>query len=66
MATAAVTWTAPTATDNSGTVTLTSSHSIGSDFVIGDTVVTYTAVDAAANMVTDTFTVTISGMYIVL
>ena len=62
MATAVVTWMEPTATDNSGTVTLTSSHSSGSTFDIGTTTVTYTATDDASNTVSDTFTVTIEGM----
>jgi gliding motility-associated-like protein len=42
-------WTAPTATDNCGTVTLTSSHNSGSLFSIGTTKVTYTAKDAKGN-----------------
>ena len=62
LSTAVVTWTEPTATDNSGSVTLTSSHDSGSMFDIGDTIVIYTAIDAASNIVTDNFTVTIEGM----
>ena len=62
LATAVVTWTEPTATDNAGAVTLTSSHSSGSTFGIGTTTVTYTAIDDAGNTVSDTFTVTIEGM----
>ena len=61
VATAIVTWTHPTASDNSGMVTLTSSHNPGDTFNLGATTVTYTAVDAAANQVTDSFTVTITG-----
>jgi hypothetical protein len=57
-----VTWTEPITSDNSGIASLTSSHSSGSTFEIGDTIVTYTATDDASNMVTDTFTVTIEGM----
>ncbi len=60
-ATAVVTWNEPTASDNSGSVTLTSSHSSGDAFPIGETTVTYTAVDEAGNQVEDTFTVTIEG-----
>ncbi len=60
-ATAVVTWSAPTASDNSGSVTLTSSHSSGDTFPIGETTVTYTAVDDAGNQIEDTFTVTIEG-----
>ena len=60
--TAAVSWSDPTASDNSGSVNLTSSHSSGSTFSIGDTIVTYTAVDASYNSANATFTVTIQGM----
>ena len=59
--TTVVTWTPPTASDNSGTYTLTSSHDSGDTFSLGATTVMYTAVDAAGNTVTDTFTVTITG-----
>ena len=59
--TAVVTWTPPTASDNSGMVTLTSTHNSGDTFPLGVTTVTYTAVDAASNMVTDSFMVTITG-----
>ena len=58
---AVVTWTEPTADDNSGDVTLTSSHSPGDTFAIGTTTVTYTAVDPSSNIVTDTFAITING-----
>ena len=60
--TAVVSWSAPTASDNSGSVNLTSSHSSGSTFSIGDTIVTYTAVDASSNSVNATFTITVTGM----
>ena len=63
LATAVVTWTLPTARDNSGTYTLTSSHHSGDTFSLGATTVTYTAADAAGNTVMYTFTVTITGMY---
>ena len=62
--TGVVTWSEPTASDNSGSVTLTSSHESGEAFPIGVTVVTYTAVDAASNMVTSSFAVLIEGMII--
>ena len=58
---AVVTWSEPTVNDNSGEVTLTSSHSSGDTFAIGTTTVTYTAVDPSSNTVTDTFTITING-----
>ena len=60
--TAVVTWSAPSASDNSGTVNLTSSHSSGSTFSIGDTIVTYTAVDTSSNSANVTFTITVRGM----
>ncbi len=60
--TAVVTWTPePTASDDSGTVTLTSSHSSGSAFPIGTTTVTYTATDGNSNTVVTSFDVIISG-----
>jgi hypothetical protein len=56
---AAVSWTAPTATDNCALNSLTSSHPIGSTFPVGTTTVTYTATDNALNTATASFTVTI-------
>ncbi len=43
------TWTAPTATDNCSTVTLTTTHAPGSSFPVGVTTVTYTAKDVYNN-----------------
>ena len=63
VATAVVTWTPPTATDNSGSYTLTSSHNSGDTFSLGATTVTYTAVDDAGNQATDSFMVTITGKH---
>jgi hypothetical protein len=57
---AIVNWTAPTATDNSGSVNLTSNFEPGSFFPVGTTVVTYTATDAAGNTATCSFEVTVS------
>ena len=62
LSTAVVTWTEPTATDNSGSVTLSSSHNSGDTFSIGNTMVTYTATDGASNTVVAMFTVEIEGM----
>ena len=62
LASANVTWTEPTATDNSGLQTLTSTHSPDSTFSIGVETVQYKAVDPYGNNVVDTFTVTINGM----
>ena len=56
-----VTWTEPTATDNSGLQTLTSTHSPGSTFSIGVETIQYDAVDPYGNNVVETFTVTING-----
>ena len=57
---AVVTWAAPTADDNCTTVTLTSSHDSGDTFAVGETTVTYTAKDAANNVTTASFTVTVT------
>ena len=56
-----VTWTAPTASDNSGLVMLTSSNEPGSSFPNGETTVSYTATDLSNNMAVETFTVTVTG-----
>ena len=61
VATAEVTWTSPTATDNFGVPTLTSTHNSGDDFPIGSNTVTYTATDGAGNTETCTFSVVVSG-----
>jgi hypothetical protein len=58
--TAIATWAAPTATDNCGTPTLTSSHNSGAAFPIGTTTVAYTATDAKGNITTCSFTITVS------
>ena len=62
LATAIISWTEPTTTDNSGSQTLTSTHTPGSSFNIGVTSVEYRAVDFAGNEAVDSFTVTIEGM----
>ena len=59
-ATAVVTWTPPTASDNVGVVSFTSSHQPGDSFPAGVTTVTYTATDAAGNVCEDSFTITIN------
>ena len=64
LSTAVVTWTEPTATDNSASVTLSSSHNSGDMFSIGNTTVTYTATNGASNTVVAMFTVEIEGMII--
>eukprot|EP00057_Strongylocentrotus_purpuratus_P012763 XP_011667237.1 PREDICTED: hyalin-like [Strongylocentrotus purpuratus] len=58
--TAVVNWTQPTATDNSGIHTLTSTHNSGENFTIGNNTVTYNATDDAGNTETCTFFVIVS------
>eukprot|EP00054_Salpingoeca_dolichothecata_P025910 m.183153 g.183153 ORF g.183153 m.183153 type:complete len:3304 (+) comp25500_c0_seq1:45-9956(+) len=53
------TWDAPTATDNFDLQSLTSSHSSGSSFPVGTTMVTYTAVDAFGLTATCSFNITV-------
>lgn len=57
--TATATWTAPTASDDVGVSSFTSTHASGSNFPIGTTTVTYTAMDVAGNTTTASFTVTV-------
>ncbi len=54
-------FTAPTATDNCGTPSVSSTYVNGFCFPVGTTTVTYTAADAANNKATCTFTVTVTG-----
>ncbi|SFT63392.1 gliding motility-associated C-terminal domain-containing protein [Lishizhenia tianjinensis] len=56
---ASVTWTVPTATDNCGTPTMTSTHNPGDIFPIGTTTVTYTFTDVNGLSSTCSFTVTV-------
>ena len=56
-----VSWAKPSATDNSGSLTLTSSHSPGDKFHVGGTMVIYTAVDSSGNEATESFIVTVQG-----
>jgi hypothetical protein len=57
---ALVNWTAPSATDNSGSVTLTSNFEPGSIFPVGITQVIYTATDMAGNQSICSFNVTVT------
>ncbi|MDC0600227.1 HYR domain-containing protein, partial [Flavobacteriales bacterium] len=57
---AAVSYTPPTAADNCGVDSFTSTHDSGDTFAVGTTTVTYTATDAAGNTTTSSFTVTVS------
>ncbi|XP_030830199.1 uncharacterized protein LOC588928 isoform X14 [Strongylocentrotus purpuratus] len=62
IATAAVTWDAVNATDNSNAVMATTDIPSGSNFVVGDTVVTAIALDSSNNEATCNFTVTVSDI----
>jgi gliding motility-associated-like protein len=57
---AVATWTAPTATDNCSVASLTGSHTSGQEFNLGSTMVTYTATDAAGNLSTCSFVVSVT------
>lgn len=54
------TWGAPSAADDQGCVTLTSTHNTGATFPVGVTTVTYTATDAQGLTATSSFTVTVT------
>jgi Domain of unknown function (DUF5011)/HYR domain/Domain of unknown function DUF11 len=58
---AVVEYPAPTASDNSGQVTVTTDHDSGTTFPVGTTTVTATATDAAGHTATCTFTVTVAA-----
>ncbi|XP_072032242.1 hyalin-like isoform X2 [Amphiura filiformis] len=54
-----VTWTAPTATDNSGSVNVISNNDSGDEFPIGVHLVTYIAIDDYNNQVSCTFVLSV-------
>ncbi|MGB1070301.1 MAG: HYR domain-containing protein [Planctomycetota bacterium] len=56
---AMVTWNDPSATDNCGDLTITTSHEPGAFFEVGTTLVTYQAVDQYGNMTSQEYTVTV-------
>ena len=59
-----VIWTEPTATDNSGSVTLTArSHFPGQFFPVGSTTVTYTFSDGSGNIASTSFNVIVQGKF---
>ncbi len=58
---AVATWATPNAADACGGITLNSTHTSGSAFPVGGTVVTYTASDKKGNKSTCTFTVTVTN-----
>lgn len=55
-----VSWTVPTATDNCGLASFTSSHSPGEQFPAGVTTITYTATDNFGNTATCSFNIVIT------
>jgi HYR domain/PA14 domain/Ricin-type beta-trefoil lectin domain-like/Secretion system C-terminal sorting domain len=57
----AATWTAPTATDNCGTPSVTSTQPSGFCFPVGITTVTYKATDAKGNTAMCSFSVTVTN-----
>ncbi|WP_417600174.1 HYR domain-containing protein [Pararhodobacter oceanensis] len=60
LSTATVTWTEPTANDNIAVASFSADHAPGDSFPLGDTLVTYTAVDTAGNRTEGSFTVSVS------
>ena len=60
----AVTWNAPTFTDNVNVIGVTSTKNPGDTFAVGSTNVHYTATDGASNVQTCSFTVTIKSKYV--
>lgn len=55
-------WIEPIASDNCASVTLSSDHLLGSEFAVGSTVVTYTALDENGNSSSSSFTVTVQDV----
>ena len=65
-ATAVVTWTPPTATDNitpDNLITTVATHSPGGSFGVGTTAVSYVFTDQAGNDATCSFNVNVLGKY---
>ena len=56
-----VQWVEPSASDNSESVMLTADYNPGDPFPIGDTEVTYTAIDQSGHNVTAMFHVIVTG-----
>ena len=57
---AAVTWVEPTPADNCPDATIAGSHAPGDVFPVGTTIVTYTVTDAAGNVATCDFNITVT------
>ncbi|MEO0310601.1 MAG: hypothetical protein RIQ89_258, partial [Bacteroidota bacterium] len=60
LCTGIATWAAPTAADNCGIQSLTSSHNSGATFPVGTTSVTYTATDIHGNVQTCSFNIVVT------
>ena len=58
---AVVTWKKPVVSDNAGFVTLTSTHTSGQVFFVGNTTVNYEAVDSSGNTYSTAFVVQVKG-----
>lgn len=58
-----VSWTIPTAVDDSGDVIVTSNYNPGATFPVGVSVVIYEFEDRAGNVATCTFNVVVSGNF---
>ena len=59
--TAMIKWDDPTASDNSGNVSVTCDPQSGTNFTIGQTTVTCEAIDGSGNTVACSFQVTVTG-----
>ncbi|XP_070543864.1 polycystin-1-like protein 3 [Ptychodera flava] len=57
-----VDWQPPTVTDNSDTLTVTTNHEPGSDFPVGETMVTYSVVDPSSNHASCSFNITVQDI----
>ena len=58
-----VSWSEPTAVDNSGSVFYGKTHTSGDQFPLGSTTVVYLARDPSTNTASCTFTVAVTGMW---
>ena len=56
-----VTWTEPTAVDNSGSVFYTKTHAAGDKFAVGTTTIVYYARDPSGNQASCSFDIIVTG-----